>query len=202
MDLKRLIWDSGVSVEDIALTLDRATTEERIAATRALDRADQRALYRKAKESQALSLADFVPSERAPLEPVRHFGRNTLPTPGTLRLFEKRFCKASDGSSRLFGFNESPFRALIGPGFFVAVTTESNPEWAERGSVVVDYFQVPEGPVAAGWPEVVPNSHGLQRFVYHRTRDFMRRVSALVSIGAAYKGEKALDHYFVLVRER
>ena len=31
--------------------------------------------------------------------------------------------------------------------------------------------------------------------------DFMRRVSQHVSIGAAYKGEKKLDHYFVLVRQ-
>ena len=48
---------------------------------------------------------------------------------------------------------------------------------------------------------MVPNTQGLQRFVYHRTRDFMRGVSAHVSIGAAYKVEKSLDHYFVLVRE-
>jgi hypothetical protein len=199
--LKRLIWDGAAGIAEIAAVLDRATHDERVVATRALDRGDQRALYRKAKESPALTLADFVSKDRTPLEPVRHFGRNTLPTPGNLRLFEKRFCRPRDGSARLFGFNESPFRGLIGPGYFVAVTTESNPDWAERGGVVVDYFQVPDGPVATGWPPVVPNTQGLQRFVYHRTRDFMRGVSAHVSIGAAYKVEKSLDHYFVLVRE-
>ena len=202
MDLKRLIWDGAAGIADIAQWLDRATPDERIAATRALDRGDQRALYRKAKESPPITLADFVPPDRMPLEPVRHFGRNTLPTPGNLRLFEKRFCRPEDGGARLFGFNESPFRGLIGPGYFVAVMTDSNPDWAERGGVVVDYFQVPGGPVATGWPPVVPNTQGLQRFVYHRTRDFMRKVSAQVSIGAAYKVEKSLDHYFVLVRER
>ena len=31
---------------------------------------------------------------------------------------------------------------------------------------------------------------GLQVLVYHKTRDFMRKVSAHVSIGAAYKKEK------------
>ena len=46
-----------------------------------------------------------------------------------------------------------------------------------------------------------PNSEGLQRFIYMGTRDFMRRVSEHVSIGAAYKGEKPLDHYFTLCRE-
>jgi hypothetical protein len=29
----------------------------------------------------------------------------------------------------------------------------------------------------------------------------MRRLSRHVTIGAAYKGERPLDHYFVLVRE-
>jgi len=88
-----------------------------------------------------------------------------------------------------------------GPGYFVAVPTASNPEWRSRGAIVVDYFQVPDGAVASGWPRVVPNTKGLQRFVYDRTRDFMRRVSKHVTIGAAFKVEKALDHYFVLVRE-
>jgi hypothetical protein len=66
--------------------------------------------------------------------------------------------------------------------------------------VVIDYWQVPDTAVVDGWPRVVPNNHGLQVLVYNKTRDFMRRVSAHLSIGAAYKGEKALDHYFVLVR--
>ena len=47
---------------------------------------------------------------------------------------------------------------------------------------------------------VVPNDWRLQRFVYHQTRDFMRRVSRHVSIGAAFTRERPLDHYFVLCR--
>ena len=66
--------------------------------------------------------------------------------------------------------------------------------------MVVDYFQVPDGAVADGWPRIVANDWRLQRFVYHETRDFMRRVSRDVSIGAAFKREKPLDHYFVLCR--
>jgi hypothetical protein len=46
----------------------------------------------------------------------------------------------------------------------------------------------------------VPNSHGLQRFVYHQTRDYLRRVCATVAIGAAFKRDRPLDHYFVLCR--
>jgi hypothetical protein len=202
VDLTRLIWDDSVGIDELGAALDAADPEVRRTAARALDRADQRALYRKAKAASPLTLAHFVPGDRAPLEQVRHYGRNTLPTPGNLRLFEKRFCKPSDGSNRLFGYNESPFLGLIGPGFFVAVTTETHPSWVERGAVVIDYFQTPDGPVASGWPPVVPNTKGLQRFVYNKTRDFMRKVSTHVSIGAAYKVEKALDHYFILVRER
>ena len=82
----------------------------------------------------------------------------------------------------------------------MAVPTRDEPAWALRGGVVIDYFQVPDGPVADGWPDVVPNTRGLQRFVYNGTRDFMRRVSSHVSVGAAYKGEKSLDHYFILCR--
>jgi hypothetical protein len=202
VDLKRLIWDDATDIEAVGSALDAAPPEERLAAARALDRADQRALYRKAKGAAPLTLAHFVPPGSRPLEPVRHFGRNTLPTPGNLRLFEKRFCAPESGSGRLFGYNESPFRPLIGPGFFVAVSTSHDPAWAERGAIVVDYFQIPDGRVAQGWPAVVPNTQGLQRFVYNKTRDFMRKVSTHVSIGAAYKVEKSLDHYFILVRER
>ena len=66
---------------------------------------------------------------------------------------------------------------------------------------MVDYYQVPDGAVADGWPAVVANDWRLQRFVYHQTRDFMRRVSRHVSIGAAFKRERPLDHYFVLCRK-
>ncbi|HVK62829.1 MAG TPA: hypothetical protein VM694_00050, partial [Polyangium sp.] len=105
-------------------------------------------------------------------------------------------------SERLFGYNQSPFLGTVGPGFFVAVPTKGRPEWEARGQIVIDYFQVPDGPVAAGWPKVIPNSKGLQILVYNGTRDYMRKVSTQVSIGAAYKGEKALDHYFILCRDR
>lgn len=201
MDLKALLSNESVSIAEIAAALDAASPTDRLAAAHELNRAEQRALYRKAKASPAVSLADFVPEDRAPLEAVHHRGRNTLPMPRKLQLFQKRFCRPGDGSERLFGYNQSPFIGTVGPGFFVAIKTDHDPAWAERGAIVVDYFQVPDGPVAASWPPVIPNTQGLQRFVYHRTRDFMRRVSKHVTIGAAYKGEKALDHYFILVRE-
>ena len=88
----------------------------------------------------------------------------------------------------------------IGPGFFVGKKTAGNAAWEERGKVVIDYFEVPDSPVVEGWPKVVPNSKGLQVFVYHKTRDFMRRVSNHVSIGEAYKKEKSMGVNFILCR--
>jgi hypothetical protein len=41
----------------------------------------------------------------------------------------------------------------------------------------------------------------LQRFVYARMHDFLRKVSAHVSIGRAWREHKATDNYFVLCRE-
>jgi hypothetical protein len=178
---------------------------------RQLDRVQQRALYRKAA-GRPVGLENFV-GDAEPLAEVVHDGLNTLPVPPPLRRFQKRFCRPAgpdgaggaggaggSGGGGLFGYNEGPNRRLLGPGYFVAVPTDGHPDWAEHGGVAVDYFRVPDAPVAEGWPPVVPNSRGLQRFVYHQTRDFLRGVSAHVSIGAATKDGKPLDHYFVLCR--
>jgi hypothetical protein len=194
--------DESLTPSELAEELDRASASERRDAVLALDRRAQRRLYRRAAQAAPLALSDFVPAERAPLESVRHFGKNTLPLPRALRRFEKRFCRpAGDGPPRLFGYNETRVVRLVGPGYFVARATTGERSWESRGGIVVDYFEVPDAAVPSGWPRVVPNSHGLQILVYHHTRDFMRRISRHVTIGAAYKNERALDHYFALVRE-
>ncbi|MCC6559470.1 MAG: hypothetical protein IT372_41655 [Polyangiaceae bacterium] len=191
----------GAPLSRITEHLDGLTHEGRLEALKATTRADQRALYQAAREALPITLDHFVPDGTPPLVAVHHKGRNSLPLPSPFRFFEKRFARPEDGAARLFGYNEGSTRAVIGPGYFVAVPTAGNAAWEERGAVVIDYFQVPDGPVPEGWPKVKKNSQGLQFFVYNGTRDFMRRVSQHVSIGAAYKGEKALDHYFTLCRE-
>ncbi|MBM4344311.1 MAG: hypothetical protein FJ100_13155 [Deltaproteobacteria bacterium] len=193
------LLDRNSPLTEVAAHLDALDHATRLEQCRALGRTAQRVLFNLASADQ-VRLEDLVPASVAPRTEVIQFGMNTLPLPGAMRRFEKRFCRPDDGSARLFGFNEGSTRALIGPGYFVAVPTAGNEQWQQRGAVVVDYYQVPDGPVVEGWPKVVPNSSGLQRFVFQGTRDFMRRVSDWVTIGAAYKGEKALDHYFVLVR--
>ncbi len=51
------------------------------------------------------------------------------------------------------------------------------------------------------WPEIVPNSARLGRFVYYGMVDVMRGISTHVSIGRARKKSGWMDAWFVLVRE-
>jgi hypothetical protein len=190
----------GAPLARIAEHLDALTHGDRVEALSTTSRSDQRALYQAARDAPPITLDFFVPEGTPPRVAVHHKGRNSLPLPSPFRSFEKRFARPEDGSARLFGYNEGITRRVIGPGFFVAIPTAGKPAWEERGAVVIDYFQVPDGPVPEGWPAVKRNSQGLQKLVYNGTRDYMRRVSKDVSIGAAYKGEKALDHYFTLCR--
>ena len=201
MSLADLLAQPTPSLDDIAAHLDGADFDTRLSETRGLGRAQQRKLYELAAGAEALTLEDFVPADRDPLQPVRHHGTNTLPLPGTFRAFEKRFCRPEAGEGRLFGYNHGATEGIIGPGYFVTIPTAGNAAWEERGAIVVDYFQVPDAAVPSEWPTVKPNSAGLQRLVYYQTRDFMRKVSTHVTIGAAFKVEKSLGHFFTLVRQ-
>ncbi len=199
MSLTALIDDPAARIDEISRHLDGLGADARWAEAGQLSRERQRALYEKAAQAAPMQLDDFVGDAAERVEVV-HDGLNTLPMPSPLRRFQKRFCRPAGDRTRLFGYNEGPTRRLVGPGFFTAVATAGRPQWETRGAVVIDYHQVPDQPVADGWPTVVPNDWRLQRFVYHQTRDFMRRVSRDVSIGAAFKRERPLDHYFILCR--
>ena len=190
------------TIADIAAHLDGLTHSSRMHELSTTSRADQRTLWEKAQgEAGHITLEHFLPSNVPALRPVVHHGRNTLPLPDKQKFFRKPMVRPADGTPRAFGYNDAPSEELVGPGYFVLEATKGNTNWEPRGTFVVDYFQHPDGPVASGWPRVRSNREGLQRLVYYGTRDFMRRVSQHVSIGAAYKGEKPLDHYFTLCRE-
>jgi hypothetical protein len=184
----------GAKIQDIASHLDRLDPTARLAEIVALPARDQARLYDAAAEAPAIDRSHFVPAGTPARRPVIHDGINSQPL---FRRFQKRFGLPEDGTPRLFGYNEAAIGRLIGPGYFVARDTEPGDE---RGAVVVDYFLVPDGPVPDGWPPVVPNHQGLQRFVYDKTRDYMRRVSQHVSIGKAVRLEKRTMGYFVLCR--
>lgn len=204
-ELDRLIEAPHESIDAIAAHLDALSSDERWRQVGALDRDHQRTLFDKAAHAEPIDFAHFVGTAQ-PREEVIHDGINTLPLPSPLRRFQKRFClppgQTAASTDRVPGYNEGPTRRLVGPGYFVAIETADRPAWAARGAIVVDYFQVPTADeVTPSWPRIVDNSWRLQRFVYHRTRDFMRRVSRHVSVGAAFKGEKPLDHFFALCRQ-
>lgn len=195
MTLSELIRNKA-PLDDITRHLEALDTPALRKEVLRLGRGEQRYLYEVA--SCDIGLDHFAPANG---KGVMHAGRNTLPLPPPFKSFAKVFARAPDKSERLFGFNESPSRPLIGPGYFVAYSTADKPDWKERGGVVVDYFNVPDLDVPKNWPRVVPNSHGLQYFVYRNTRDFMKRLSSKVSVGAAFKVESPLDHYFMLLNE-
>ncbi|MBX3276047.1 MAG: hypothetical protein KF729_37695 [Sandaracinaceae bacterium] len=192
------------SIADIAAYLDGLDAAPRAAEANALARAEQARLFDKAADAPPIGVEHFVPRGLPDLTPVHHPGRNTIMTLPYFQRFEKRFARAADGSGRLFGYNASN-AWFVTPGYFVAYETREHASWAERGGVVVDYHQVPDADVPAGWPRVVDNGKGLQRLVYHLTRDFMRQVSRHVSIGRASRederGDRLLDYWFTLCRQ-
>ncbi len=198
MSLAEMILKDDASITEIAAWLDAQSHDVRLEAAMSLGKKEQSRLWQLAEASAPLSLDYFVPPNVSDLTQVTHHGRNTLPV---FKRFQKPMCRPAGESDRLFGYNEGSTRKFIGPGFFVAHATAGNPEWEARGAVVVNYFKVPDADVAPGWPKVKPNTSGLQTFVYNKTRDFMRRVSAHVTIGEAFREEKSMNSWFVLCRE-
>lgn len=186
--------DARRPISEISALLDALPPDQQWAQVQHTSRAHQRALFELAAASEPLTAEDFVPATVPDLVPVVHRGLNSLPL---FRQFAKPMTRRDGG---IFGYNEGATRWLLGPGYFVLHGTADHPEWVERGAQVVDYWQTPEGAVPEGWPRIWPNWFGLQVLVYHQTRDFMRRVSSRVTVGAAYKWERPLDSYFVLVR--
>jgi hypothetical protein len=189
---------SDAKILEISQHLDGLSHDDRLRECQSLSGKDQKTLFRKAADSPPLDFEFFVPAGTPPLTQVIHHGKNSQPA---FRNFQKRWCRPADCDDRLYGYNETVLRPVIGPGYFVAHETDDGGR-DPRGAVVVDYFMTPpDDGKAAGWPEVKPNSSGLQRFVYHLTRDYMRRVSAHVSIGEAHRLEKRVMGWFILCRE-
>jgi hypothetical protein len=189
MPLADLLADPSTDAGAIAGYLDGLDPAARWAQLRGLGRAQQRALYGRAAGG-SIDLEHFVGDVDPGVE-VIHDGRNTLPVPPPLHLFQKRFCCMEAAVAEVAGFNSGVTRRLLGPGYFIAIP--------EGDGVVFDYARVP-ATVPSGWPPIVPNGQGLQRFVFAGTRDMVRRVSTHASVGAVVKNGRPLDHYFVLCR--
>jgi hypothetical protein len=190
MSIHEFFRGDDVDLDGLSAYLDGLASAARIAEARRLTGIEQARLFDRAAGFRRITLDDFVPADAPALAPVIHYGRNSLPV---FRIFEKRFCKPDTGGGELWGYNEQRFKAFTGPGYFLASP-------ASDLEVVIDYCEVPPRKPPQ-WPSILPNSARLSRFIYYRTRDFMRGVSAHVSIGRATREGKPMDNWFVLCRE-
>ena len=187
--------ETSLQPAEIARFLDGLDPRDRVEASRAAGRAEQRRLYEAVDGFGEVLLADLVPPSTSEMATVRHYGRNTLPL---FTHFEKRFSRPRHADARkpdqLYGFNFQRLAVLTGPGYFVAREDTARPE------VLIDYRELPtEHP--EDWPEIRPNDRGVSRFVYGFMVDTLRRVSEHVTIGSAARGGHDLGSWFILCRE-
>lgn len=176
--------------------LDRLAEPERVAAAHGLGPSEQRALWRLAEGFRPVTLVDIVPASVPAMQPVRHFGRNSMPM---FRAFEKVFFRAPQEDAaapeQLGGVNVHVLRPISGPGYFMTVEDRA------RGEVVIDYTRVPAA-APQGWPAIVDNEHGLRKVFYGFTQiDTLRRVSEHVTIGSAARRGRDIGAWFVLCRQ-
>ncbi len=188
--------NSAADMDGMAAWLDGLDHKTRVEEVRSLGPAAQKRLWILA-ESSRMTIKDMMPEDTAALKPVRHYGRNTLPV---FKHFEKRFCWAPEGAepAGIWGYNEGSTRSFVGPGYFVCRPTTGSE--CDIADVVIDYTILPTGKPDT-WPDIRPNEKGVSRFVYAGMQDFMRKVSAHVTIGRAYRHGKISNNYFVLCRE-
>ncbi len=184
------------TLERITEAFDGMTPRGRLMALRGLTKKAMATLWKVCSEVAPLDADFFVPSATEPLEEVIHHGKNSLPS---FNFFQKRFCKADDDSGELYGYNHQTMAWATGPGFYVA---HGEPEGTAGAlsQYVIDYTRLPPKK-AKTWPEIVPQSSRLGRFVYAGMKDYMRGVSSHVSIGKAVRGGVETENYFVLCRD-
>jgi hypothetical protein len=187
----QLLKRSTLDLDELASHLDGLDHDTRVREVRQVGASGQRKLYAALDGRGGLDMDFFVPAHVPPRTIVKHFGKNTLPL---FTHFEKPMVRPEEGAGVLWGYNESPVMDLVGPGHFVLKTGP------QPGEVHVDYYVVPPERVD-GFPELKPNTEGIQQFVYGYTIDVMRRVSRHVSIGRAVRHGSAMPAYFLLCRD-
>lgn len=192
--LHDLLSAPTIDMNAVQSYLDGLDNETRLAEVTSLGRKEQARLFDAAEGFRPVTLEHFVPSGEAPMREVVHHGRNSLPA---FKRFAKVFCRPdAPANGEVWGYNRNPsfIETTVGPGYFVAHPHDKD------GEVLIDYLRTPPRKPDA-WPEILPNSARLSRFVYYGTQDVMRGVSEHVSIGRATKRGKDMSAWFVLCRE-
>lgn len=183
-----------IDLDALSSYLDGLTHLNRLGACREMTPKEQAALFDAAEGYHKITIDDFVSPDHDPLFPVIHWGKNSLPVFTT---FQKRFARPDDEAAQergeLWGFNRQRMEPFTGPGYFVAYGLDA-------GEVLVDYTKVPPRG-AGGWPEVLPNTAKLARFIYNGTQDTLRGVSNHVTIGRAARDGEWMPNWFVLCRQ-
>jgi hypothetical protein len=192
MELKNLI-ETHLDLPRLAKDLDELGHPARLWAVRQWTREDMAILWEATKGFLPVALDYFVPPSVSPLHEVIHHGKNSLPAHTH---FQKRFAKpvSPDAEGQLVGFNFQTLSPVTGPGYFVMHGSN------DAGEMDIDYTMLPKEKCES-WPEIVPNSARLGRFVYYGTVDVMRGISTHVSIGRARRKDGWMDNWFMLIRE-
>lgn len=187
-----LFFDPKVDLPRFRAMLDTLGHQARRRALQSLSPKQLSALFEAAKDGEALELDFLVPAGTDAMTEVIHHGRNSLPL---FHHFQKRFVRPDgEGSSEeVWGLNHSSTSPFTGPGYFVA-------RKSDNGELVVDYTALPPRK-PRNWPEIIPNSDRLGRFVWVGMKDYLRKVSEHASIGRAFKNGQPMNAWFVLCRE-
>lgn len=192
MDVTVLL-EPTIDLKRLTEALDGLGHEGRVHTVRGWTKKQQSELFEVAKGHLPIGPDFLVPASVGSLVEVIHEGKNTLPL---FTHFQKRFVKLEGEDFPVGGYNHQALSAFTGPGYFVVSMGEGEHE----GELAIDYTTTPKGKPAS-WPEIQPNEGGMASLVYGGMIDYLRALSAHVSIGRAFKGGKPMYAWFALVRK-
>lgn len=170
-------------LQPLTEALNDSSHDARVNWMRGLSRKELEAMYVLAEGAPKLDIEHFHSTEG---EVVIHHGQNSLPA---FNAFQKRVVKNAE---ELQGYNHQTFAWLTGPGHFTIRQ--------DGDEVLFDYTTEPNQPFPA-FPPLKSNTSGLSTLVYGHMVDRIRGVSKHCVIGAAFKKGKAIDAWFMLIRE-
>ena len=192
MDVTTLL-EPTINLERLSEILDGLGHDGRVHTIRTWSKHQKQALFEAAKTHHRLDLDFLVPASVGPLVEVIHDGHNTLPM---FSRFQKRFVKLEGEAFPIGGYNHQSMQGFTGPGYFGVTKGEDEHE----GELVIDYAKIPKQKPAS-WPAIQSNDGGIAGIVNGGMIDYLRGLSAHVSIGVAFKNGQHRNQWFALVRK-